>query len=114
MKSWYIIAYDIRDPKRLRKLHYHLRKQAIPMQYSVFLIKANSEVLNKLLQTITRIAKDDEDDIRLYPIFNPNTIWAAGKQAQTLFSLYSGGKRSPPSRSSWYQIISHKLTGKSS
>lgn len=114
MKSWYIIAYDIRDPKRLRKLHYHLRKQAIPMQYSVFLIKANGKVLKNLLKTIRSIAKDDEDDIRLYPIFNPNTIWAAGRQATTLFSLYSGGKVASPTHSNWYQSIVHKLTGESS
>ena len=84
MKSWYLIAYDVRDPKRLRKLHYQLKKQALAMQYSVFLLKANDKHLASLLAIIHRIVNDDEDDVRLYAIFNPNTLWTAGRQADSI------------------------------
>ena len=92
MKSWYIIAYDIRRPKRLRRLHYYLRKRATALQNSVFLIKADDKYLKHLSKTIQSIADGSEDDIRIYPIHHPDTLWAAGKQVNALKGLYIGSR----------------------
>jgi CRISPR-associated protein Cas2 len=83
--SWYIVSYDIRDQKRLQRLHYHLKKEALALQKSVFLVK--SQRLHKVKAIIKQYSKGSIDDVRLYPITHPNAIWAAGQQAKALTSL---------------------------
>ena len=93
MKSWYIIAYDIREPKRLRRLHYFLKKKAISLQNSVFLVKADSNYLNHLETKLGKLININEDDVRIYPVLHPDTLWAAGRQASAFQHLYSGTKK---------------------
>ena len=83
--SWYIVSYDIRDKKRLQRLHYHLKKEALALQKSVFLVKSHR--LNKVKRIIKLYSKGTIDDVRLYPITHPNAIWAAGQQADALRHL---------------------------
>jgi len=83
--SWYIISYDIREPKRLLRLHYRLKKEAIALQKSVFLVKSHR--LSKVKEIVKQYTKSSEDDVRLYPITHPNAIWAAGRQADSLSNL---------------------------
>jgi CRISPR-associated protein Cas2 len=88
-KHWYLLAYDIRQPKRLQKLHYFISKHALAMQNSVFLFEAEPSTLNTILKGIAKRSHQLEDDIRLYPLFNPNQIWAAGKQAKRFEGIYN-------------------------
>lgn len=32
----YLVCYDVRDPRRLQRVHRHLLAVGIPLQYSVF------------------------------------------------------------------------------
>ncbi|BBO87225.1 hypothetical protein DSCOOX_04050 [Desulfosarcina ovata subsp. ovata] len=95
-KKWYLIAYDIRNEKRLRRLHYYLKKRAVALQKSVFLLRANTAQLKEVEGQIKIRIDDREDDVRRYPIYGPNAIWGAGMQAAALESLYtrSSGKSS--------------------
>ena len=34
----YLVTYDIADPKRLSRLFRFMKKQGVPLQYSVFLV----------------------------------------------------------------------------
>ena len=88
-KRWYLLAYDIRKPKRLRKLHYFLSKHALAMQNSVFLFEAEPDALNNILDGVEKCSHSMEDDVRLYPLLNPNQIWAAGKQAKRFDGIYT-------------------------
>jgi CRISPR-associated protein Cas2 len=36
MRRWYLVCYDIRNPKRLRRVHKILKGYGEPWQYSVF------------------------------------------------------------------------------
>lgn len=72
----YIVAYDIRDRKRLAKVYRTVKKQAVSLQYSIFLIdnKAQaSDLYQKLSALITA-----EDDLRLYKIKNRQALWQFG------------------------------------
>jgi len=89
MKKWYLIAYDVREAKRLRKVHYFLRKQALALQKSVFLVEADGTSLEELLRGVRMRADHRVDDIRLYPVAHPDAIWAAGKKAATMSGLYA-------------------------
>jgi CRISPR-associated protein Cas2 len=81
LKHWYLIAYDVRDPKRLRKVHYTLRKQALAVQKSVFIIHTDLATLAQLEAQLRERVVEREDDLRLYAIPNPAALWAAGQQA---------------------------------
>ncbi len=89
MKQWHLLAYDVRDEKRLRKLHYYLRKRALPLQKSVFLLHCNASTLAEILREVRERVVLREDDVRLYPINNPNSLWGAGQQTQALPDLYA-------------------------
>lgn len=90
LKHWYLIAYDVRDAKRLRKVHYYLRKQALAVQKSVFIIHADRETLAAVQDGLRRRVVERDDDLRLYAIPGPASLWAAGQQAQRLAGLYGG------------------------
>lgn len=38
----WLVTYDIADPKRLGRLFRYLKKQGVPVQYSVFLVDASA------------------------------------------------------------------------
>ncbi len=68
----HLVCYDIADPKRLGRLHRFLVKQAIPLQYSVFMLYATRPAIVALMGEIAGLIKADEDDVRCYPL--PSTI----------------------------------------
>ena len=97
MKNWYLIAYDIREPRRLKRLHYRLRKHALAVQYSVFVIHATTDELQQVEQMISENC-EPQDDVRLYATGAPLNYWASAKQAEALQSLYTAQThhRQPP------------------
>ncbi|AGA89195.1 CRISPR-associated endoribonuclease Cas2 [Thioflavicoccus mobilis 8321] len=103
MKHWSLIAYDIRDPRRLRRVHLCLRRQALAVQKSVFLIEADERRLAEILAELRRRADNREDDIRLYAIPDPAAIWAAGRQSERVANLYGGApaEAERPRRGRW-------------
>lgn len=97
MKQWHLLAYDVREEKRLRKLHYFLRKRALPLQRSVFLLHCTASELADTLQGVRERTHLREDDVRLYPVHSPQSIWAAGQQKAAVQALYVGGEAKPSS-----------------
>lgn len=45
MRRRYLVAYDIRDDKRLRRVHLVCRTYGSPLQYSVFICDLNAREL---------------------------------------------------------------------
>jgi CRISPR-associated protein Cas2 len=88
--QWYLLAYDIRHEKRLRRVHYFCKKHGIPLQRSVFLFKADAAGLEEMVDGVRARVSDKEDDVRLYPVTHPGSIWAAGQQSDKLQGLYGG------------------------
>lgn len=97
MKNWYLLAYDIREAKRLRKVHYFLKKQGTALQNSVFLLHVDRKTLDGILAGVKERTKGQIDDVRLYPISGPNIIWAAGKQVGVMQHLYTGNPKATDS-----------------
>ncbi len=81
-KHWYLLSYDISHEKRLKKFHYRLKKQALALQKSVFLVEANRDELQQIIKLVEQYTHTLEDDVRLYPISHPKAIWSAGIQQQ--------------------------------
>lgn len=85
-----LIAYDIADPKRLRKVHALLKGRALPLQYSVFLGRFTEAELDELEGELRRRIHLRQDDVRIYmlpslqqpvsigrPVLPAGVSWAA-------------------------------------
>lgn len=66
--SDYIICYDIANPRRLGRIHRALKKQALAVQYSVFLFSGTEAQLQHCLTHLQHLMDPHEDDIRAYPL----------------------------------------------
>ncbi|MGV6817096.1 MAG: CRISPR-associated endonuclease Cas2 [Thiotrichales bacterium] len=85
-----MIAYDVRHPKRLRKLHYYLSKKTFAVQKSVYLLRAEKNDLDEINKRIKEIVHAHQDDVRLFPVLPPQAMWVAGQQGGSLEGLFSG------------------------
>jgi len=85
---WYLIAYDVRDERRLKRLHSYLRKQATAVQKSVFALYTDAAGLAEVERGLRARADPKVDDLRLYAIPGPAALWAAGAQARAFAGLY--------------------------
>lgn len=75
MKTNYLICYDIKDEKRLMKVHKYLKERCLKLQYSVFYGYLDWNELTRLKEELTELINDQEDDIRIYPLTtNPKVI----------------------------------------
>lgn len=69
-KSPYLLCYDIRDRKRLLRVHRVACGFGISVQYSVFYLELDSAQVDRLLGKLARVIDDSEDDVRLYSVYN--------------------------------------------
>jgi CRISPR-associated protein Cas2 len=56
----YLLAYDVSDPKRLRKVHKTLTAWGKPVQYSVFRVRSSSRELERLRFELTKLLEPDD------------------------------------------------------
>lgn len=61
-------CYDIANPRRLGRLYRFLCKQAIPLQYSVFLFNGDGRQLERCMQEAIKLIDEKQDDLRAYPL----------------------------------------------
>lgn len=80
-RTWYLLAYDIRDPRRLQRVHYYLRKRALAAQQSVFFAHATEDELKEMLDGVAKRMHRHQDDVRAYPISHPAEVWLSGQSA---------------------------------
>lgn len=64
----FIVAYDIADSKRLRKVAKKLEKIGIRIEYSIFYVKITKEEMTEFAIELSKIINEKEDDIRIYEI----------------------------------------------
>ncbi len=89
--GWYVLAYDISDPKRLRKVHTYLKARGLPVQRSVFLIQTDLRQIRRWLNHLKKLIHAKKDDLRAYPVGDPTGIWMVGSKIEATFPP---GKRS--------------------
>jgi CRISPR-associated protein Cas2 len=76
--GWYLIAYDIAHPQRLRRLHRALRREALALQKSVFLTHGTVVEIEQLLDRLEALMNPRDDDLRAYPVSEPDVLWLSG------------------------------------
>jgi CRISPR-associated protein Cas2 len=90
-------------------MHYFLKKRATALQNSVFLLHVDRKALDDIIAGVKTLSKGQVDDVRLYPIADPNIIWAAGKQVGVMQHLYTG---KPKAENSGLQRLFDSLFGR--
>lgn len=66
----YIVTYDIRDPKRLNKVHKTMCDYGNPRQYSVFECVLTDKNLVKMKHKLNEIIDREDDQILIIPLCN--------------------------------------------
>ncbi|MCG6157258.1 CRISPR-associated endonuclease Cas2 [Rubinisphaera margarita] len=66
-KHWHLISYDVRDPKRLRKVAQKLEAYGNRVQYSVFRCRLDRPTLEKLHWELNQLMTG-EDDLLVIPL----------------------------------------------
>ncbi|SFF47387.1 CRISPR-associated protein, Cas2 family [Fontimonas thermophila] len=75
----YLIAYDIADARRWRRVHRLVSGIAVPIQYSVFLAPClTRRELDQSVEQLRAQIHDKQDDIRIYPLPTPPTVYFYG------------------------------------
>ena len=69
----WIVTYDIAGKRRLPRVFKFLKKQGVPVQYSVFLVDASAAKMGGIMTRIAALIDKDEDDVRAYRI--PANPW---------------------------------------
>ncbi len=64
---WWLVCYDVRDPKRLRRTAKHMEGYGVRMQYSVFRCWMTEREMEQLRWELTEML-DPEDDVLLLPL----------------------------------------------
>src|SRR3954454_11855619 len=64
---WWLVCYDVRDPKRLRKTARHMEGYGERMQYSIFRCWLTSRQLQCLRWELTELLAA-EDDVLFIPL----------------------------------------------
>jgi CRISPR-associated protein Cas2 len=62
LKHWYLISYDVRDDKRLRRVAKHMEGYGDRIQLSVFRCRLNKRDIERLKWELTQ-KMDTEDDL---------------------------------------------------
>ncbi len=63
-----ITTYDITDNKRLAKVAKIMEDYGTRVQYSVFEVYADAEILREIMKQVSRVINAEEDSVRFYPL----------------------------------------------
>jgi len=64
----YLLAYDIRDPRRLGRIFRYCKRRGLHVQYSIFLLRLTEHELRRVEADLKRLIDRRMDDVRIYPV----------------------------------------------
>jgi len=76
----WLVAYDIRCPRRLRRVHRTLKAEGLALQYSVFCFEGSSLGLERIMDALELVIDSSVDDVRAYRLPAVVKTWMLGRQ----------------------------------
>lgn len=76
----WLLAHDIRDPRRLQKVWRFMRSEGLRMQYSVYVLEGSRARIEHVLVQLRGLIDLRTDDVRVYAIGQSTRIWGLGRQ----------------------------------
>lgn len=72
----YLLAYDIADPRRLARVARLVSREALRIQYSVYVAQFSPPRLRRLVSILRAAIDPKADDLRIYPLPNRlDAVW---------------------------------------
>lgn len=71
----WLVTYDITDRRNLAQVYKLLKKNGIPIQYSVFFVDASAVQMGNLMVQVGKLIEKKDDDVRAYRL--PEVTWKA-------------------------------------
>ena len=65
--TW-LLAYDIANPRRLGRVYRAVKKIAVPLQFSVWILRENGAGIARIKRELAALIDARHDDIRIYRI----------------------------------------------
>jgi CRISPR-associated protein Cas2 len=87
-RAW-LIGYDIASPRRLRRVARVLEREAIRLQYSLFLGAWTSVGFERMWTKVTGLINPRADDVRAWPV--PDRPWVSAMGMQWPAGIVLGG-----------------------
>jgi CRISPR-associated protein Cas2 len=78
IRRW-LIAYDIRERRRLARMHAAVKKVGVPVQYSLFAARGSTAAVRRLAPSLERLIDTRVDDVRIYPVPDNPLVCALGR-----------------------------------
>lgn len=74
----HLVCYDIREDRRLRRIHRTLKSWGLPIQYSVFQCWLTHRQRGQLTEILRRAIDTRVDDLRIYSLVPGTVIYYQG------------------------------------
>lgn len=74
-----MLCYDIRDDRRLRRVHRLMKGWGVPFQYSLFLCQLTRREARSMMEQVRQLIDVRVDDVRLYTLDSARTIRHVGR-----------------------------------
>ena len=74
MMRYYLLCYDIRNPKRWRRVHEIAKGYGDTLQYSVFQCILTKERKVTLIESLRRVIKHDEDSVLVIELSDVQSV----------------------------------------
>lgn len=71
----YVLAYDVRDRRRLYRVHRSMSRKTIFLQRSVYLFQGTGAALLEILEEVGPLLEDGIDDLRVYALASLDDLW---------------------------------------
>jgi CRISPR-associated protein Cas2 len=68
----YLVAYDIREPRRLRQVHSAMKGFGYPLQYSVFICDLDPSEKIQLREAVGDLINQHEDSVAIVDLGDPD------------------------------------------
>ena len=76
----WLLAHDIRDPRRLQRVWRYLRQEGVRLQYSVYVLAGTRHHVEGVLEHLRTLIDERADDVRVYPLNENTRMWGLGTQ----------------------------------
>lgn len=97
--GWYVVAYDVSEPRRLRRVQRITSQHGAFLQRSVYLFSGEGAALAEVLREAAGVLEQGQDDLRVYALSGPDDLWFLCGEAPPLT-----GVTQTPSPQMWQRL----------
>lgn len=92
-KQNFVVCYDIKDPKRLKKVHRLISKELLQIQYSIYYGILSLQDMDALIGKLERIIDSHHDDVKVYQTQSLESAFIKGKRSTDIMLLGEEGQQ---------------------